>query len=88
MLSQCFFLQCVNPFPNKPWFLREVVGRGREVVGRGFNPWSRKIKVYKTGSNGFPSPPPPALWIRGVALQLARQCQEETWICELSPLNN
>ena len=55
------------------------------------------IKVFKTGSSGFP---PSALRVMGTVLQLARQRQDdgmvkywlkivqETWICELSPLNN
>ena len=63
--------------------------------GRGFDPQPRQTKVFKTGSSGFPS------WIMGIALRLARQCVDnglvkywlkkivrETWICELSPLNN
>ena len=62
-----------------------------------FDPRSRPTKVSKTGGSGF-LPWRPGLI--GIAVRLARQCQDnglvkywlkavqETWICELSPLNN
>ena len=68
-----------------------------EVWSRSTLPRPRQAKVLKTCSSGFP---PLALRIMGVALRLARQCQDnrlvkywlkivqETWICEMSPLNN
>ena len=69
---------------------------------RGSDPRPRQTKVFQTGSSGFtpPPPPPPALRIMGIALRLAHQWQDnglfrywlevvqETWICELLPLNN
>ena len=65
--------------------------------GRGFDPRLRQTKVFKTGSSDF-LPWRSGLW--GIALRLARQCQDnglvkywiktvqETWIYELSPLNS
>ena len=64
---------------------------------RGLDPRSRQTKVLKTGSSGFL---PFLLRIMGKALPQARQCQDnghvhywlkivqETWICELSLLDN
>ena len=71
--------------------VRLVSGRSW-AGGRWFDPRQRQTKVFKTGSSGFP-PWRSELWI---VLRLARQCQDnalvkivqETWNCELSPLNN
>ena len=64
---------------------------------RGFYLRPRQNKVFKSGSRGFP---PLALRITAIALRLVGQCQDngpvkywsklvqETWICELSSLNN
>ena len=61
------------------------------LVDRGFDPQPRQTKVFKTGSSGFPTHPL-TLGIMGIALRLARQCQDnelvnywlkivqETWI--------
>ena len=65
-----------------------------------FNPRLRQTKVFKTGSSGFLPWHSGLSSHQGIALQLARQCQDsglvkywlkivqETWICELLPLNN
>ena len=62
----------------------------------GFDPRPLQTKVIKSGGSDFPL----ALRIMRMALRLSRQCQDnimvkhwlnivqETWICELSPLNN